>query len=158
MAPLDELLHLLSCRQLQGEPLTACVDDVQRADENEDYDWMEEASERRQFAVSSVLSDWVAIGDKVDELHEIIIDGFSEELPAYPYRDDKNDFTPPMYFRWLDDVLAAHGRGYELLLWDNAYDDNLYAFAVERADTQRILDLSGALGFSAYRATDAYAA
>lgn len=157
MDNLNELLHLLSCRQLEGDRLAACADEVRRADENEDYDWLEEASERRHVAVPGVLSDWVAIGDKVDELHEIIIDGFSEALPAYPYPEDKSDFTPPMYFRWLDEVLAAHGRGYELLLWDNGYDDNLYAFAVQRADTQRILDLSGELGFSAYRATGAYA-
>ena len=137
--------------------MTACADDVRKADDNADYGWLgNDISQRRHFAVPAVLSDWVATADKVDELHEIVNEGFGQALPAYPYRDDKGEFTPPRYFGWLDDLLATHGKGYELLLWENGYDDYIYAFPVERADTQRILDLSDELGFSAYPATDAY--
>lgn len=156
MDDLHELLHLLSGRELEGGELTACAAAVNAADDNEDYDWIEEVIERRQFAVQSELFEWVATGDKVDELHEQISDGFKDPLPPYPHHDDKRDFPPPAYFRWLDDVLAQRWPGYGLLLWDNAYDESLYAFTVQRADMQRILDLSTALGFSPSRATDTF--
>ena len=156
MEPLHELLYLLSCHVLEGDELDTCVETVRSADTSEDLDWIDEAHERREFAVQGELSEWVAIGDKVDELHELISDGFSDPLPPYPYPDDKRDFTPPMYFRWLDGVLAQRGPGYELLLWNNPYDDNLHALAVHRAEMPRILELSHALGFSPSRATDMF--
>ena len=156
MEPLHELLYLLSCRVLEGDELDARVEAVHAADTNDDYDWMDDALERREFAVQSELSEWVAIGDKVDELHELISDSFDDPLPPYPYHDDKGDFPPSAYFRWLDGVLAPCGPGYELLLWNNPYDENLHALAVHRADMPRVLELSHALGFSPSRATDMF--
>jgi hypothetical protein len=156
MEPLHELLYLLSCHVLEGDELDACAAAVRSADSNADYDWMEEADERREFAVRSELNDWVAEGDKVDELHEGISDGFEDPLPPYPYHDDDRDFPPPAYFRWLDGVLAQRGPGYELLLWNNPYTEDLYAMSVRRADMPRILELSHALGFSPSRATDMF--
>lgn len=156
MDDLHELLHLLSGRELEGEALTVCAAAVNAADDNENLDWVDDPIERRQIAVMGELSGWVAIGDKVDELHELISDGFQDPLPPYPYHDDKRDFPPSAYFRWLDDLLVQRGPGYELLLWDNSYDENLYALTVRRADMQRILDLSEAFGFTPSRALDAF--
>ena len=157
MDHLNELIHLLSRRQLEGENLEACVEAVRNADHNDDYDWLDEGHERQQYAVLAELNDWVAIGDKVDELHEVIADiVFDHALPPFPDHGDKQDFPPPAYFRWLDERLAASGKGYELLLWDHGYDDNLNALVVRREDTPRILALSGTLDFPAVRATDLF--
>lgn len=157
MDSLNELIHLLSRRELEGENLEACVEAVRHADDNDNYDWLDEGHERQQYAVLAELNDWVAISDKVDELHEVITDiVFDHPLPPFPYPDDNRDFPPPAYFRWLDERLAASGKGYELLLWDHGYDDNINALVVRREDTPRILALAGTLDFPAVRATDLF--
>lgn len=158
MDHLNELIHLLSRRELSGENLEACVDAVRNADANDDYDWLDEGHERQQYAVVAELTDWVAVGDKVDELHEVITDiVFDHPLPPFPYHDNNEDFPPPAYFRWVDEQLAASGEGYELVLWDHGYDDNLNVLVVRREDTPRILALAGTLDFPVVRATDAFA-
>lgn len=155
MDQLETLIDLLTCGELEADEVRQRAANVRNAADDPDLDWLDEPSEEElmQVALQSQLSDFFAIGDKVDEVHELIADIFEPPFPEYPHPPGTPDFLPDDYFRWLDDVLAKRGPGYELLLWGNQYDDNLYAIVVHRGNTDRILELAGGFSLLVERST-----
>jgi hypothetical protein len=141
---LTELITLLTCDDLQGKDLAACVSRITASPMDPELDWIDGDSPAAfmQFAVLAELGDYLAIGDKLDELHEEISEQFANPLPAMP----QQALSAAEYFQWLDGQLAARPTPYEILLWGNPFDDNLYAFIVRRHDSPRILELAGELG------------
>lgn len=141
---LSELITLLTCNDLQGKQLADAVSRIKAAPMDPELDWIEGESEGEymQFAVLAELGDYFAMGQQAGQLHEEISEQFAAPLAA------PNDAQMPLedYFIWLDAQLAQRPTPYELLLWGNVFDDNLYTFIVRRADTARILSLAGELG------------
>ncbi|KQO00251.1 MULTISPECIES: hypothetical protein [Stenotrophomonas] len=148
---LTELITLLTCDGLEGDDLADCVARIEASPADPELEWIEGDGPAAfmQFAILAELGDFVAIGDKVDELHEEISEQFADPLPAFPGQE----MPAAEYFQWLDGQLAARPTPYEILLWGNHFDDNLYAFIVRRKDTARVLDLADGLGLLAERAT-----
>ncbi|WP_428968963.1 hypothetical protein ACQR50_15330 [Sphingomonas sp. Xoc002] len=107
------------------------------------------------MTVELAIIDYVLIGDKIDELHELISDEFAEPLKPFPYRDDLEKVLAADYFAWLDNELSARTPAWELLSWDNDLDDNLHVVIVRRSDTDRIITLAGSLSLRVSTAIDA---
>ena len=142
---IEELIDLLSCNELAPTEVAAMAEFVRRAPEDPELDWIEDSTQAMTFAICSSLMEFVAAGDKVDELHEQLQAMFADPLPAYPYDDEAIRDSSYAYFRWLDGILATRGTtegGYELLSIDVGLDDQLQVLAVKRKDSPRILELS----------------
>ena len=154
MDPLETLIDLLTCGHLEPDEVRERAANVRNAAEDPNLDWLDEPSDDElQVAVQFQLSDFLAEGDKVDELHELIAETCEPPFPEYPHLPGAQDFSPDDYFRWLDEYLATRGAGYEWLLWGNQYDENLYALVVRREDTGRILELAAGLSLVVERST-----
>ncbi|WP_448664642.1 hypothetical protein ACG3SL_08220 [Sphingomonas sp. CJ20] len=149
-----ELVMLLSGRTLDDEGVREQADILEAA-LNDPEDWLNDFDDEtaRQLTVEMVLSDFVMIGDKIDELHALISDEFAEPLQPFPFREDKEKVLAADYFAWLDAQLAERLPAWELLQWHNDLDDNLHVIIVRRFDTDRILALAGTMGFCVRRAT-----
>ncbi|MGO1072167.1 hypothetical protein [Lysobacter sp. CA199] len=150
---LKELVDLLTCRELGPEELASLVAVIEGAADDPDLDWMEDPSpeELIQNALVFKLVDHLAVGDKVDEVHEQISDFFAEPLADFPRHENGRWYLPDEYFAWLDPLLAERGKdggGYRLLLLDDSFSDQLNALLVWRKDTARVLELAGELALS----------
>lgn len=153
-----ELVDLLTCRELEPEELQSLVAEIDGAAEDPDLAWIEDPSpeELIQNALVFKLMDHIAVGDKIDEVHEQISDFFAEPLPDFPHRADGRGFLPDEYFAWLDPLLAERGvdgGGYELLLLEDTFSDNLHALLVWRKDTARVLEIATELALRIERST-----
>jgi hypothetical protein len=140
---LTELITLLTCGDMKGKELDACVSRIKASPMDPELDWIDSGNpaDFMQFAVLAELGDYFATGDKLEKLHEEISEQFADPLPAIPEQTMSN----AAYFQWLDGQLAARPTVYEILLWGANFDDNLYAFIVLRKDAPRILALAGEL-------------
>ena len=152
----SELVTLLSGRTLDDEAVREMVAELDAA-LREPEEWMLDFDPETigQLTVELAIIDYVLIGDKIDELHELISDEFAEPLKPFPYRDDNEKVLVADYFAWLDNELGARIPAWELLSWDNDLDDNLHVVIVRRLDTDRIVALADSLGLRVSRATDA---
>lgn len=85
----SELVTLLSGRTLDDEAVREMVAELDAA-LREPEEWMLDFDPEtiRQLTVELAVIDYVLIGDKIDELHELISDEFAEPLKPFPYRDD----------------------------------------------------------------------
>lgn len=150
---LSELITLLTCNDMQGKELADAVSRIKAAPMDPELDWIEGESEAEymQFAVLAELGDYFAVGQQAGQLHEEISEQFAAPLAALA------DAQMPLedYFQWLDAQLAGRPTPYELLLWGNFFDDDVYTFIVRRADTARILTLAGELGLQVAPAASA---
>lgn len=152
----SELIALLSGRTLDDEAVREKTDALETA-LREPEEWMLDFDPEtiRQLTVEMAIIDYVLIGDKIDELHELISDEFAEPLKPFPYRDDNEKVLVADYFAWLDKELQAGTTAWELLSWDNDLDDNLHVVIVHRSDTDRIIALADSMGLRVSRAIDA---
>ncbi len=102
------------------------------------------------------LANHCATGDKLDELHEQVVEMFGGELPDFPVSSPK--MTTPDYFRWLDTNLTnwSEDGGYEALSLDGHGGEDLCLFAVRRQDTDRVLHLAQTLGLRIERPLDVW--
>lgn len=155
---LKELVDLLTSRELEPEQLESAVAAIEGAADDPDLDWMEDPSPEQlmQVAIRNRLTQFIAVGDKIDEIHEQISDLFADPLPDYPLHEDGRHFRTDEYFVWLDRQLiqrAEDDEDYELLLLCNQYSDDLDAIPVLRSDTPRILQLATELALIVERAT-----
>jgi hypothetical protein len=156
---LKELVDLLTSRELDPAELESTVAAIDGAADDPDMDWLYEPTpeELTQTAIIFKLRDFIAVGDKIDEVHEQISDFFAEPLPDYPLHEDGRYFLPDEYFLWLDQQLiqrAGDNGGYELLLLGQHYSEELHAVAVLRADAPRTLQLATELALTVERATE----
>lgn len=150
-----EFIALLSGRTLDDDEVQAkAAQLVAMIDEPEDWmvDLDFEPETIAQLSVEMTLFEFFLVGDKIDELHELISDEFAEPLKPFPHRDDQEKVLVRDYFHWLDGELEARDPPWALVEWDNDLDDNLHVVIVRRSDTERVLALANELGFRA-RAT-----
>ena len=147
---LSELISLLTCGDMDGKELADAVSRIKAAPMDPELDWIEGGSDAEfmQFAVLAELGDYFAMGQEVAALHEEISEQFAAPLAGFP----DPDMSLEAYFQWLDGQLASRPKPYEMLLWGNFFDENLYTFIVRRADTPRILALAQELGLQVERA------
>ena len=147
---LKELVDLLTCRELDPEELASLTAAIENAGDDPDLDWLDDPSpeELIQNAIVFKLVNHLAVGDKVDEVHQQISDFFAEPLADFPRHANGRGYLPDDYFAWLDPLLAErgkHGGGYRLLLLDDSFSDQLNALLVWRKDTARVLELASEL-------------
>jgi hypothetical protein len=155
MDKLATLIDLLTCSELEPDEVETYAAAVRGAQDDPELDWMDDPSEAElmQMALQFQLCHDFVEGDKIDEFHEQVSDIFESPLPPFPTPANKMDFLPDDYFVWLDRLLAARPANYELLLWGRGVDDMLRGLVVKRADTDRILELAGALDLVVERST-----
>lgn len=156
---LKELVDLLTCRELDADELASTVAAIEGAADDPDLDWLDDPSsqELMQTAIVFKLNDFTAVGDKIDEVHELIGEFFADPpLPDYPLHEDGRHVLPDEYFVWLDQRLlerAGELGGYELLLLGQHYSEDLHCILVLRKDTPRVLELARELALIIERAT-----
>lgn len=159
MDNLNKLIDLLSSRQLEEDDINAIANSVRASIEDDELNWLDkdmgepvDVARRQVIELGTQLSDWFAVGDKNDEIHEQMLEWFDPELPPFPHDEY---FDSPAYVNWLNSVLAtSYEQPYELLDMDNGYgDDNLAYAAVLQADMPHILELCQLFGFRAQRAS-----
>jgi hypothetical protein len=138
---LTELVDLLVGHDMEAAELADAVDLIQGAAKDPDYAWAEERAPLA--ALLGELSPWMAVADKLDELHEQLSDLFAEPLPPFPEGEGALG-----YFDWLNPQLTRRKPeqgGYALMLVDSGFDDNLQALVVFLRDVPRILELANEL-------------
>lgn len=150
---LKELVDLLTCRELDPDELASLVATIEGAADDPDLDWMDDPSpeELIQNALVFKLVNHLAVGDKIDEVHEQISDFFAEPLADFPRHANGRWYLPDEYFAWLDPLLAERGKdggGYQLFLLDDSFSDQLNALLVWRKDAARVLELARELALS----------
>jgi len=148
----QELLILLSGGDLSEDEAAEKSATVEAGNSDPEYEWLVgyDPEEIVQIVIEFELIDYFLVGDKIDELHELISAEFADPLPPFPY--DKVDLTTD-YFRWLDAEFASYPTPWEALLWHNFIDDNLHVVVVRRSDTERILYLAETMGLRVKRST-----
>ena len=149
-----EIVRLLSAGALDDDAVREKAAEVDAA-VTDPEDWLldYDPEEIRQLVVEMTLGEFFLIGDKIDELHELISDEFAEPLPPFPYREDQEKVRSKDYFAWLDAQLLARPTAWEVVSWHNGLDDNLHVVIVRRSDTDRLLALAGTMGLRVERAT-----
>lgn len=150
---LSELFNLLSSGLLEEHELQRALADFhQEVDTALQHGCDEEMAQA--MALLLALGDHCASGDKVDELHDQVVEMFGGELPDFP--DSLLNATTPDYLRWLDELLAAWNNqgGYEALSLDGHGGDDICLFAVHRQDADRVLHLAQTLGLRIERPLD----
>jgi hypothetical protein len=119
---LGELIDLLSCGSLETIERDEIVHLVQNAPQNPEFSWTSSPEEAMSIELISSLADYVATGDKVDELHELIQDMFDAPFPDFPH--DLNADRPGErrvmleYYEWMEQELAewaVEQGGYDLI-------------------------------------------
>jgi hypothetical protein len=146
---LEELLTLLSMGDIEAEALAEMCEFIEAAPDNPEFDWIDDAEQARAFAIYDQLGDFIAESDKIDELHEQMVEWFASPLPPFPHDDEAVQQSSFAYFRWLDAQLAARAPeegGYQLLSLELGLDDMLRVLLVWRRDVTRILELATAQG------------
>jgi hypothetical protein len=141
---LRELVALLARRELLDEDVDAVCEVALSANLNPELAFLEDSADRLLFAIAGELADYVALSDKVDELHAQLAASLSGGLPPFPALRDAQS-----YHRWLDAALAAAAPdvgGYAALGLDCSPSDEQFATIVYRADVPRLLALGQALG------------
>ena len=99
-----------------------------------------------EAALPSVIPDFTAVSDKIDELHEQLENQF-DGLPAFPHTLPKTSVDA--YFRWLDDCLAGfrpQDGGMRLVRTVHGLDDNIVAAVVLREDVAELMAVANRLG------------
>ncbi len=107
--------------------------------ENNDLGWLieeEDTDSLLNVAIPYELSEISITGDKIDEIHEQIME-YREELPPFPY---EMEFHTKGYFEWLDGFLSQTND--EILEIGDSLGDNLTLFLVYRKHTETILAIA----------------
>jgi hypothetical protein len=148
---LADFLRHVSCEELTDAQIEDAVQFITGAPDDPELEWTEDPARAREIALFDTLSDYIAVSDKIDELHEQIQAFFTEDFPPFPHDPrGKQPNGVATYYRWLDTELQTWNEargGYALLLIDNFFDDNARGIIVFRPDVPRILELADSLGF-----------
>jgi len=87
------------------------------------------------FIIPLELNEIIITGDKIDEIHDQIVD-LKEELPEFPFEEKE---TAKEYFIWLDNILSETGD--EILEIGRSFGDDLTLFLVYKKDTDEIIKI-----------------
>lgn len=139
---LIELVDLLTCRDLDTEEIDTLATSIVASTQDLDLHWLPNVQDRITWAVSLALGDYIARGDKVDELLEEIEDFFEE--PFDPGIAEMADDSVELLTA-LRTELAVRGQdhgGYDIVFLDDMASDNLNVIVVPRSDVARITALA----------------
>jgi hypothetical protein len=160
---LANLINLLTCGSLEAIDRDEIITRVQNAPEDPEFSWVSSPEEAMSIELIGSLVDYVATGDKIDEVHELIQDMFEGSFPDFPH--DLNADRPGErrvvleYYEWMEEELsqwAVEEGGYDLIDVDDRCSENMNVFVVFRRDTDRIIQMGTELGFRLCRPLDYY--
>lgn len=106
-----------------------------------DAEWLEEFApdDALQFAITNEIYDFIIVGDKIDEIHEIIVDEFEGDFPEYPYELKLNTQE---YLEWVSKQLDENYPDLELIEFGDSFSDSIQLLLVLKKDVARIKELS----------------
>jgi hypothetical protein len=159
-ADLTKFFRLTIGSEMSQIEIDEALEYVAGAATNSEYGYIAEYQHDPDILTSllrtTAVVDWLddegllVKSDKTDEFHDRVSDLFDDDLPPFAtWWDNSTNRTDTDYYAWLDRLVSELGDkasgGYELLSLDPGRDDNQYAIAVERSDTDRILLLGRGL-------------
>ncbi len=158
---LSKLIDLLTCGSLDASERDAAVTAIAAAPSDPQYDWTGSDDAARALALISALAEFIASGDKMDELHEQIQLMFEDGFPDYPHALEAEIRAKGVliYYEWLDGELSQRALaegGYDLVSLEGSGTDDIDVFVVYRRDTARIIDIATDLGLRLTRPLDSY--
>jgi len=118
-----------------------------------DAEWiLEIASESTlQFAIANEISDFLIVGDKIDEIHELIVEEFEDDFPEFPY---EKKFNATDYIEWISKELSENYPELELIEFGDSFGDSIQLMFVLGKDVERIKQLCEELNIRCNRADE----
>lgn len=106
-----------------------------------DAEWLEEFApeDALQFAITNEIYDFIIVGDKIDEIHELIVDEFEGDFPEYPYDLKLNTQE---YLEWVSKEIDETYPDLELIEFGNSFGDSIQLLLVLKKDVARIKELA----------------
>lgn len=106
-----------------------------------DAEWLEEFApeDALQFAITNEIYDFIIVGDKIDEIHEMIVDEFEGDFPEYPYELKLNTQE---YLEWVSKQLDENYPDLELIEFGDSFSDSIQLLLVLKEDVARIKELA----------------
>lgn len=118
-----------------------------------DAEWiLDVASESTlQFAIANEISEFIITGDKIDEIHEVIVEEFEGDFADYPY---EKKFNATEYIEWVSKELSENYPDLELIEFGDSFGDNIQLLFVLGKDVKRIKELCEELNIRCNRADE----
>ena len=106
-----------------------------------DAEWLEEFApeDALQFAITNEIYDFILVGDKIDEIHELIVDEFEGDFPEYPYELKLNTQE---YLEWVSKQIDENYPDLELIEFGDSFSDAIQLLLVLKKDVARIKELA----------------
>lgn len=135
------------------QSLQQAVDNPKQYLEDNEAEWLLEADPDGivQFAVSNEIGEFMIIGDKIDEIHELIVDELEGDLVSYPYEKKLNAAD---YIEWVTAEIKKEYPDLELIEIGDSYGDDIQLMLVYGEDVPRIKQLCEELNIRCNRADE----
>lgn len=121
--------------------------------EENDAAWVLEADPEGvlQFAIANEIGEFMIIGDKIDEIHELIVEELEDDFPPYPY---EKKFNAADYIEWVSGEIKKEYPELELIEIGDSFGDNIQLMLVLGDDVDRIKELCDELNIRCNRANE----
>ena len=118
-----------------------------------DAEWLEEYApeDALQFAITNEIYEFIIVGDKIDEIHELIVEEFEGDFPEYPYDLKLNTQE---YLEWVSKQIDENYPELELIEFGDSFGDSIQLMLVLKEDVARIKELASEFGIRCNRAED----
>lgn len=104
-----------------------------------------------QFALYNEIGEFMITGDKIDEIHELIVEEFEGDFPPYPYEKKLNATD---YIEWVSQQINQEYPDLELIEIGDSFGDNIQLMLVYKEDVSRIKELCEEFGIRCNRAAE----
>lgn len=106
-----------------------------------DAEWLEEFApdDALKFAITNEIFEFLIIGDKIDEIHELIVEEFEGDFPEYPYDLKLNTQE---YLEWISKQIDENYPELELIEFGDSFGDSIQLMLVLKEDVARIKELA----------------
>ena len=147
MDKIKELINLfLADFELENEEeifanLTLAKENPTEYLKENDAEWLEEFApeDALQFAITNEIYDFILVGDKIDEIHELIVEEFEGDFPEYPYELKLNTQE---YLEWVSKQIDENYPDLELIEFGDSFGDSIQLMLVLKEDVARIKELA----------------
>jgi len=147
MDKIKELINLLLADfELENEEeifanLTLAQENPKEYLKENDAEWLEEFApeDALQFAITNEIYDFILVGDKIDEIHELIVEEFEGDFPEYPYELKLNTQE---YLEWVSKQIDENYPDLELIEFGDSFGDSIQLLLVLKKDVARIKELA----------------
>ena len=147
MDKIKELIMLLLADfELENEEeilanLTLAIENPKEYLKENDAEWLEEFApdDALQFAITNEIYDFIIVGDKIDEIHELIVEEFEGDFPEYPYELKLNTQE---YLEWVSKQIDENYPDLELIEFGDSFGDSIQLLLVLKKDVARIKELA----------------